>query len=82
MNEGMPRYRNPFSKGNLYIKFNIGFPPSNFADEKHLKVGSLLMQSSSALCPDFLHSMNVHDAGWNILDVILCVHFLEVLSLK
>ncbi|XP_064641723.1 dnaJ homolog subfamily A member 2-like [Lineus longissimus] len=37
MKEGMPRYRNPFNKGNLYVKFNIGFPPSNFADEKHLK---------------------------------------------
>jgi len=27
-NEGMPRHKNPFIKGNLYIKFNIEFPAS------------------------------------------------------
>ena len=28
--EGMPGYRRPFDKGNLYIKFEIEFPPNNF----------------------------------------------------
>ncbi len=36
--EGMPIYRNPFEKGNLYIKFELTFPPNQFADEKKLKV--------------------------------------------
>jgi len=26
----MPGYRRPFDKGNLYIKFEIEFPPNNF----------------------------------------------------
>lgn len=36
--EGMPRYRNPFEKGNMYIKFDVTFPPQNFASEDQLKV--------------------------------------------
>lgn len=35
--EGMPRYRNPFEKGNLYINFNITFPQNNFASEEQLR---------------------------------------------
>lgn len=35
--EGMPQYRRPFSKGNLYIKFNVVFPETNFLDEEKLK---------------------------------------------
>ncbi|KAK3086550.1 hypothetical protein FSP39_020099 [Pinctada imbricata] len=35
--EGMPMYRNPFEKGNLYVKFDISFPPTNFASEEDLK---------------------------------------------
>ncbi|XP_054165410.1 dnaJ homolog subfamily A member 2-like [Oppia nitens] len=35
--EGMPIYRNPFEKGNLYIKFNIEFPKNHFIDEDKLK---------------------------------------------
>ena len=34
----MPIYRNPFEKGNLYIKFELTFPPNQFANEKQLKV--------------------------------------------
>lgn len=36
--EGMPIYRNPFEKGNLFIKFEVTFPPKNFANEKQLKL--------------------------------------------
>ena len=38
MEEGMPTYRNPFQKGNLYVKFEITFPPNKFANENQLKV--------------------------------------------
>lgn len=31
-NEGMPIYRNPDGKGNLYIKFSVSFPKNNFAE--------------------------------------------------
>ncbi|XP_047109488.1 dnaJ homolog subfamily A member 2-like [Schistocerca piceifrons] len=36
-NEGMPQYRNPFERGNLYIKFDVLFPSNNFANEVTLK---------------------------------------------
>ncbi|CAN8001680.1 unnamed protein product [Ixodes pacificus] len=35
--EGMPVYRDPFEKGNLYIKFDVVFPDNHFADEVALK---------------------------------------------
>ena len=36
--EGFPIYRNPFEKGDLVIKFDISFPPQNFANPQQLKV--------------------------------------------
>ena len=38
VSEGMPIHRNPFEKGNLYIKFEITFPPNKFTDPDQLKV--------------------------------------------
>lgn len=35
--EGMPLYRNPTEKGNLYIKFDVDFPENHFVDEAKLK---------------------------------------------
>ncbi|XP_076448890.1 dnaJ homolog subfamily A member 2-like [Babylonia areolata] len=35
--EGMPKYRNPFDKGNLVIKFDVKFPENNFTKEPKLK---------------------------------------------
>ncbi|KAJ3036531.1 Type I HSP40 co-chaperone [Rhizophlyctis rosea] len=35
-NEGMPIYRRPFDKGNLYIKFDITFPAPNWTDNAKL----------------------------------------------
>ncbi|KAJ3196252.1 Type I HSP40 co-chaperone [Irineochytrium annulatum] len=29
--EGMPAYKRPYDKGNLYVKFDVDFPASNFA---------------------------------------------------
>jgi DnaJ-class molecular chaperone len=36
--EGMPFHRNPFEKGNLYIRFEIDFPKNHFTNENKLKV--------------------------------------------
>ncbi|XP_037052364.1 dnaJ homolog subfamily A member 2-like [Bradysia coprophila] len=36
--EGMPIYKNPFEKGNLYIEFVIDFPPNNFATEEQMQM--------------------------------------------
>ncbi|XP_023954720.2 dnaJ homolog subfamily A member 2 [Bicyclus anynana] len=35
--EGMPQHKNPFEKGNLYIKFEVTFPENHFANEEELK---------------------------------------------
>lgn len=36
--EGMPQYRNPFEKGDLYIKFDVQFPENNWIDADKLNV--------------------------------------------
>lgn len=41
--EGMPIYRNPLEKGNLYIKFDVAFPENHFADETALKEIEILI---------------------------------------
>ena len=41
--EGMPQFRHPDIKGNLYVKFNVKFPEDNFADEKTLSVRDACM---------------------------------------
>uniref|UniRef100_A0A668TAE6 Uncharacterized protein n=1 Tax=Oreochromis aureus TaxID=47969 RepID=A0A668TAE6_OREAU len=34
--EGMPQYRNPFEKGDLYIKFDVQFPENNWINPEKL----------------------------------------------
>ncbi|MGH0131491.1 UNVERIFIED_CONTAM: hypothetical protein FKN15_077133 [Acipenser sinensis] len=34
--EGMPQYRNPFEKGDLYIKFDVEFPGNNWINPEKL----------------------------------------------
>ena len=36
--EGMPHYKNPFTKGQLIIKFNVTFPEDNFLPANKLEV--------------------------------------------
>lgn len=36
--EGMPQYRNPFEKGDLYIKFDVQFPENNWINPDKLSV--------------------------------------------
>jgi len=42
-NEGMPIYKSPFEKGNLYITFKVKFPENNTFDEETIKVGLVLL---------------------------------------
>lgn len=37
-NEGMPIYKSPFDKGNMYVKFDIKFPENNSLSEDAIKV--------------------------------------------
>ena len=41
-NEGMPIYKNPQEKGNLYIKFDVKFPENNTLSEECIKVRRVL----------------------------------------
>lgn len=36
--EGMPVYKNPFERGNLYITFEVQFPENHFTSEDRLKL--------------------------------------------
>lgn len=40
--EGMPQYRNPFEKGDLYIKFDVQFPENNWINAEKLNVSDHL----------------------------------------
>lgn len=40
--EGMPIYKNPFEKGNLYVKFDVKFPENNELNEDTIKVSLAL----------------------------------------
>ena len=40
--EGMPQYRNPFEKGDLYIKFDVQFPENNWINPDKLSELDLL----------------------------------------
>lgn len=63
----MPQYRNPFEKGDLYIKFDVQFPENNWINPDKLSVSvfQFLMQlmwlsillpltPASFLCASFL----------------------------
>jgi DnaJ family protein A protein 2 len=58
--EGMPRYRNPFEKGNLYVKFDVTFPDNHFAAEPQI-------QALEALLPPRPHF--VKPTGENVEEV-------------
>jgi len=60
--EGMPIHRNPFEKGNLYIKFEITFPVNHFANETTLK-------ELEALLPP--RPVEVIPTGENVMEVDL-----------
>lgn len=47
-NEGMPEYKRPFNKGDLYIQFEVVFPPANWADVETIgKLESILPPRST-----------------------------------
>lgn len=55
-NEGMPMHRNPFEKGNLYIKFDVKFPEKNEINEDALpKLETLLPSKAKVDIPQGDH---------------------------
>jgi len=47
--EGMPHHRNPFDKGDLYVKFEIIFPPKYFNDEDKIKLLETFLPARAAV---------------------------------
>lgn len=43
----MPQYRNPFEKGDLYIKFDVQFPENNWINPDKLSVSCFCSSSHS-----------------------------------
>lgn len=46
----MPQYRNPFEKGDLYIKFDVQFPENNWINPDKLSVSWFLMFLKQLIC--------------------------------
>ncbi|KAJ3344311.1 Type I HSP40 co-chaperone [Gonapodya sp. JEL0774] len=49
--EGMPVYRNPFQKGNLYVKFEIEFPPLGWFNPERLRLLEQALPPRAAVAP-------------------------------
>lgn len=47
--EGMPKHKNPFVKGNLYIKFTVDFPASFSLSEEQIKLLSQALPAKNVI---------------------------------
>lgn len=64
MGEGMPFYKNPFDRGNLYITFDVTFPDNHFTTEQNLAlIETLLPPRPSFVMPQGEHveEVDLHD---------------------
>ncbi|XP_023225961.1 dnaJ homolog subfamily A member 2-like [Centruroides sculpturatus] len=62
--EGMPIYRNPFEKGNLYVKFDVQFPENYFINEEKLKELEMLLPPRSPFempIGEHVEEVDLHD---------------------
>lgn len=62
--EGMPIYRNPFEKGNLYVKFDVQFPENYFINEEKLKELEMLLPPRTAFempIGEHVEEVDLHD---------------------
>lgn len=68
-NEGMPRYKNPFERGRLIIKFFVDFPESLGLDTVEALKGILPVPGHEAIGPDAeyceLHSVEEYSGPAN-----------------
>ncbi len=50
----MPQYRNPFEKGDLFIKFDVQFPDNNWLSPEKLTVRQTVLKNIIEQgCPHF-----------------------------
>ena len=59
--EGFPIYRNPFEKGNLYVRFEVEFPANHWAAEPaYAQLEKLLPPRPAFHRPSGEHVEDVH----------------------
>ncbi|KAI9005392.1 hypothetical protein BC832DRAFT_531361 [Gaertneriomyces semiglobifer] len=66
-NEGMPGYKRPFDKGNLYVKFDIIFPPPNWAAQDRLQLLEQVLPPRQPL-PDSAKGRDVEEVVLSAVD--------------
>lgn len=67
--EGMPMYKNPFEKGNLYIKFTVTFPENHFQSEQVLaELEKILPPRPKVDIPigDNVEEVDLHECDGNL----------------
>ena len=61
MGEGMPIYRDPFSKGRLIIQFKVNFPESNWTSPENIaKLEKLLPPKEEVIITDDMEEVTLH----------------------
>lgn len=69
----MPQYRNPFEKGDLYIKFDVQFPENNWINPDKLSVSWFLMFLKQLIC--FLKQLPLVSSHFLLLLLLLVFLF-------
>jgi len=66
MGEGMPIYRDPFSKGRLIIQFKVNFPESNWTSPENIaKLEKLLPPKEEVIITDDMEEVTLHQYDAN-----------------
>lgn len=55
----MPHYRNPFEKGDLFIKFEVQFPENNWISPEKLMVSVRIDYLQVLICVQSANSVNI-----------------------
>lgn len=62
--EGMPKYKKPFEKGNLYIKFEVTFPENHYQSEENI----LMVEKCLSPRPPFVMPVGEHVEEVDLMD--------------
>ncbi|ORX90055.1 dnaJ-like protein subfamily A member 2-like protein [Basidiobolus meristosporus CBS 931.73] len=65
MGEGMPQYKRPFDKGNLYVQFDVEFPPNGWLSNPEYKTLESVLppRPAEAARPEVIDEIHLHDSN-------------------